>query len=401
MQPNPPSNPLPPRPRPRMNDMVKTSRAAAPASPLTRHAAQPLEDDPSKPLTSVSLSPAKKSPSLKKRLWLIIGSAVLLLVVAAVGVIVWYNYQLGAPGSKDSPSVRLVIASGASPDKIATQLQDQGVIRSATAFDIYTRLGGVRDKLQAGSYNLSPSQSTPDIVTHLTSGKSDEFNLTFLPGGTVSAAKVGLERAGYSKAEIDAAFAKTYDHPIFEGKPSSADLEGYIYGETYNFNSDATVEQILVRTFDQFYSVVKNNDLVAKFKAQGLSLYQGITLASIIQREVPTAGDQKQVAQVFYLRLATNMTLGSDVTYQYIADKLGVPRDPRLDSPYNTRRYPGLPPGPIATPGLGALQAVANPTPGDYLFFLSGDDNKTYFARTNAEHEANVRDHCQSKCQIL
>ena len=93
--------------------------------------------------------------------------------------------------------------------------------------------------------------------------------------------------------------------------------------------------------------------------------------------------------------------LGSDVTYQYITDKLGVPRDINYDSPYNTRRFAGLPPGPIASPGKDALIAVGAPATSDYLFFLSGDDNVTYFARTVEEHEANIRNHCQQKCQII
>ena len=124
-------------------------------------------------------------------------------------------------------------------------------------------------------------------------------------------------------------------------------------------------------------------------------------MASIIQREVITAADAAQVAQVFKKRYDMGMQLGSDVTYQYIADKTGQARNVNLDSPYNTRRYAGLPPGPISTPGLAALKAVAQPAKGDYLYFLSGDDDKTYFARTNEEHEKNIRNHCQEKCQII
>ena len=89
------------------------------------------------------------------------------------------------------------------------------------------------------------------------------------------------------------------------------------------------------------------------------------------------------------------------MTYQYIADKQGIERRIDLDSPYNTRRYVGLPPGPIATPGVDALRAVANPAPGDYLYFLSGDDDVTYFGRTLQEHERNIIDHCAKKCQII
>ena len=211
-----------------------------------------------------------------------------------------------------------------------------------------------------------------------------------------------LIAAGYGDAEVDAALSKSYDSPLFEGKPASADLEGYIYGETYSFGTDTSVEAILEHVFEEFYSVIEENGLVAKYQAQGLSLYEGITLASIIQREASQKGDDMpQIAQVFYSRLELGMPLGSDVTYQYIADKTGVARDPGLDSPYNTRRYAGLPPGPIATPGEKALLAVAAPAQGNYLYFLSGDDNVTYFGRTLDEHEANIVSHCQEKCKII
>jgi len=166
--------------------------------------------------------------------------------------------------------------------------------------------------------------------------------------------------------------------------------------------ADATVQDVLRQSFNQLWQYVQTNDLVTKYKAHGLTLYEGLTLASIIQREASASGDDMpQIAQVFYSRLALGMPLGSDITYQYIADKTGVPRDPNLDSPYNTRKYAGLPPGPVSAPGAKALSAVANPAEGDYLYFLSGDDNITYFARTLQEHQQNIANHCKVKCQIL
>jgi len=228
----------------------------------------------------------------------------------------------------------------------------------------------------------------------------DTFNITFLPGATLAENKKVLLKAGYSEAEISSGFASTYDSPLFEGKPATSDLEGYIYGETYNFGTGATVQDILIGTFNEYEKVIKENDLVAKFKAKGFSLYEGITLASIVQRE-SIGGDEAQIAQVFYSRLAVPMALGSDVTYQYIADKTGVDRDINLDSPYNTRRYEGLPPGPIAVPGKASLLGVANPAPGDFLFFLSGDDDITYYAKTLQQHEANIAAHCKVKCGII
>jgi UPF0755 protein len=244
---------------------------------------------------------------------------------------------------------------------------------------------------------LSPGDSTQTIVKHLVDGSVDYFNITFLPGATLAENRTVLIKAGYSKQDVDTALSGTYPIPLFDTKPSGGDLEGYIYGETYRIASSATVADILNTTFAQYEQVIKDNNLVAKFKAHGLTLYQGITLASIVQREA-VKGSEAQIAQVFYLRLAQNMPLGSDVTYQYIADKTGVPRDPNLDSPYNTRVKTGLPPGPISVPGLASLKAVADPAAGDYLYFLSGDDDVTYYAHTLSEHEANIKAHCQVKC---
>ncbi|MGH7218660.1 MAG: endolytic transglycosylase MltG, partial [Candidatus Microsaccharimonas sp.] len=264
----------------------------------------------------------------------------------------------------------------------------------------YTRIQGVQNNLQAGSYRLSPSETMPEVVDHLSNGNVDTFQLTFLPGTTLEKQKEVIMNAGYSEQEVEAAFAKSYSSPLFEGKPASADLEGYIFPETYNFGTDSSVEAILEHVFDEFYSVVQENDLVAAYKAQGLSLFEGIVMASIIQKEA-VGGDERQIAQVFLTRHSIGMALGSDPTYQYITDKLGVPRDINYDSPYNTRRYPGIPPGPIANAGVTVLKAVGNPAEGDYLYFLSGDDDVTYFSRTFEEHEANIRDHCQIKCQAL
>jgi UPF0755 protein len=356
-------------------------------------------------------------PEPKRRSWrkvLLVGFG-LVLVLGLVGLAagyVWYQKALSPLSSESNSSyVPLTIATGSTPSQIGDLLVEKQLIRSKTAFDIYTRLTSTQNKLQAGSYRLSPSESTAAIVTHLVSGRVDEFTLTFFPGATVTDTtdkaenkKVDvttiLKRAGYKDDEISAALKKTYDHPVFASKPASADLEGYIYGETYNFSTSASVEDILTRTFDELYKQIQDNKLEEGYKAQGLSLYEGITLASVIQREVPSAKDQKQVAQVFLKRYNEGMMLGSDITAYYGADKKGVARTVQVDTLYNTRLHTGLPPGPIAAPGLSALLAVAAPSEGEYVYFLSGDDEVTYFARTNEEHEANIKNHCKVKCAI-
>lgn len=337
----------------------------------------------------------------RKKAWLWGGgSALAVLLLVLLGGFIWYQTQLAPVDANNTELIRVDIASGTTPNQIAAQLEEAGLIRSAQAFSVYTRITGTQNSLQAGTYRLSPSESTPKIVDHLQSGKVDTFNITFLPGATLEDNRDVLLKAGYGAEEIDAAFDATYDRPLFASKPSSADLEGYIFSETYNIGSGASVQDILAQTFTQFEQVIEQNNLVQGYQNQGLSLFEGITLASIIQRE-SGGNDKPEIAQIFLKRLEMGMELGSDVTYQYIADKTGVPRDVNLDSPYNTRRYPGLPPGPIAAPGVAALQAVANPADTDYLFFLSGDDDVTYYGRTLEEHEANIRNYCQEKCQII
>lgn len=382
-------DPLPTTPRPEGSAPV-----AEPA-----HVPLPINGQPS------GLAP-KKSRTRRVIFWGGLG-ALIALIAAVVTMVICYTLLLAPRGTDKQQLIVVNVETGSTPSQIGDLLEEKGVIRSATAFDIYTRLNNKRNILQAGTYRLSPADDTATIVGHLVMGDVDQFSITFYPGGTLAQHRKVLIDAGYTASEVDQALSASYDSPLFAGKPASADLEGYIYGQTYQFNAGASVKQILERTFTEFYNTLTSKDLIKGITAQGYTLYQGITLASIVQREVASPAsadpsiDQRQVAQVFYSRLTAGMTLGSDVTYQYAADKLGVERDVNLDSPYNTRRYTGLPPGPIASPGVSALGAVANPAPGDYLFFLSGDDDVTYFARTDAEHTANIRNHCQKKCLIL
>lgn len=338
---------------------------------------------------------------LKPIFWISVG--ILLLVT----FIFWFIIQLSPVGGDINQLKKVTINEGSNSRQIGNELKKQSIIRNSFVFDIYTRFTGKNNTLQAGTYHLSPAENMSQIVNHLINGSVDQFSITFFPGATLTDKTNSLKKydvttvlknAGYSTQEISDALNMTYQSPLFKDKPSKTTLEGYIYGQTYNFNAGVSVEDILQRTFDEFYKQIQENNLIEGFANHGLNLYQGITLASIIQRETADEADQKQVAQVFYSRLNSDMILGSDVTYQYIADKTGVPRDINLDSPYNTRRYPGLTPGPIAVPGISALKAVANPAEGDYFYFVSDSSGKTYFARTENEHQFNIVNYCKENC---
>ena len=352
----------------------------------------------------------------RRWLWWLSGIGLLMLLVLAAGYW-WYHQNLQPVDRTDTTAKAITIDDGVTLKTVAATLKEQGLIRDTRAFDIYTRLSGSRNQLHAGVCQFSPSQSLPEIATKLSQGCHDNRVVTFLPGGTVvdsrykpqgQDATTALKRAGYSEESIKAALAKTYTSPLFADKPAGTSLEGYIFGDTYSVPANQGPEAALKAAFAHMYEQIQSNGLVDKFAAQKLNLYQAITLASIIQREMGCGGAsqdcyqiQRQIAQVFYKRLRENKVLGSDVTFIYGADVAGVSPNVNLDSPYNTRIKPGLPPGPIATPGLGALKAVADPAPGNYEFFLAGDDGNVYFANTEAEHQANIKQHCKKLCSEL
>ncbi|MBR2855443.1 endolytic transglycosylase MltG [Candidatus Saccharibacteria bacterium] len=246
------------------------------------------------------------------------------------------------------------------------------------------------------------------------------FNFTIRPGETIYEIKKQLaevDRNGgqtegellpkYTEAEIEAGFAANYDFSFLKERPEGATLEGYLYPETYNFYGNATVEDILKRFLSKMNEVISQNDLIAKYQAHNLSLFEGITLASVVQKEAP-ASEQATVAQVFLSRLSHGIPLGSDVTVSYALDTVDPSRSTYSDnaaalsvnSCYNTRLHGGLPCGPISNPGLSALLAVANPSDTSYLYFLTGDDGMMYYSYTESEHNQNIYSHCQELCNV-
>ena len=357
----------------------------------------------------------------------IIGIIVLVIFVAAIVAViaagVWYRTSLTAIESEKCvgdtcETTEFVVVEGESSTAIAERLEEQGLIKSALAFRIYMKLERSDASLKMGTYNLSKDMSVAEIVESFNKGSlAKTFRITFLPGSTIADVQTRIAKVGYSDEQISAAFSKKYDHPLLKDLPENATLEGYIYGETYEFYATASVEDILTRTFDEMYKVVTKNNLEAKYKAQGLSLHEGIILASVVQSEAGIMGenDQRQVAQVFLTRLKRGIVLGSDAIIAYRATQLNPNRDKSdmsyltsIPCPWNSRRCQGLPPSPISNPGATALKAVGNPAKGDYLYFISGYDNpskkdklRMFFARTEAEHNANIRNHCGDLCSVL
>lgn len=335
---------------------------------------------------------------------------------------------------KESNSVceyqTIEISAGESVKQIANNLKQAGLIRNPLAFELYARINNLHAKLKAGKYSFRKTMSARDIAKQLVNGvvSSDVFNLTILPGtsllGDKGKSQTGIihqfRTLGYSEEEINQALTKHYDNPILKGLyadenklssldiPAKLSLEGYLYGETYQFYNHEKLENVITTILNQFNDVVVSNQLEEKFKARGLSLRQGIILASIIQKEANTE-DMPGVSMVFQNRLKRGIALGSDVTATYAADITGIDRTNAtnadilaVNSLYNTRKFPGLPPGPIAVPSKAALLAVAEPdsSKASMLYFLTGDDGLMYYSGTDAEHNQKIRDHCQKLCKV-
>lgn len=362
----------------------------------------------------------KKPTKTQKKILIITGAIVLVIALAVASVFIWWAqstkpYDASCTDAETCDRVFSIQTNDSFHD-IADRLEQDQLIRSSLAFQIYARLSGDYANVQAGSYIISKSNTLEHILTKFTTGdvESNVFRITFLPGETLTKTRERFLNAGYTDDEITAGFNADYgEHPVFTGAPADATLEGFIYGETYEFYIGTSVSTIIERTLDELWSVIQANKLVDKYENLGFTLYEGITLASVVQKESSTEStiaDMPTVAQVFELRLKKGITLGSDAIIAYRADQINPNRDKtdwtiytnqiKGKCPWDSRSCTGLPPNPISAPSSHALIAVGNPTNTDYLFFLTGDDGKMYYARTDAEHEAN-KVHCPVLCGYL
>lgn len=321
--------------------------------------------------------------SFPKRLLVVLVVCMVLLVGATIIVRHIYFKNLGPVTAENQAAELITVEPGASADRIAEQLERAGIIRSAWAFKLYVGSKNVRDALQAGTYSFSPSQSVAQIVTQLTHGKVATDLVTIIPGQRLDQIRTTLLNYGFKKAEVDQALnAATYaGNPALVDKPEGAGLDGYIYPESYQKDSSTMPQQIVTEALAEMNKRL-TPALRDAFAKQGLSTYQGIVLASIIEREVPNHHERKQAAQVFLKRLRIQMPLQSDAT----------------NPAYDTYVHAGLPPQPISNVSSSSLEAAAHPADTDWLYFVSGDDGITRFTKTLEEHEAAVKQYCTKLC---
>ena len=332
-----------------------------------------------------------------------LGLLILTSALLALLAVRWYNHNLQAVGPESSPSVEFAVSPPADLDQIASDLQAAGLIRSQTAFRLYVQLRSYDHRFSQGRFRLDAGMSVAELVSRLISPPDQGISITILPGQNLQELVDSLERQGFSRQVAKQAIDidRWRDRPLVSQIPEGGSLEGYIFPETF-FVSDfslASAERLIGLSLAELEHQLTASRLAA-LERQGLNPHQALTVASIVELEVPGDQDRRSVAQVFLSRLQAGMRLGSDITFFYASEITGQPAHPGLDHPYNTRLYAGLPPGPVSNVSQSSLLAVIDPAPTEYLYFLTGDDGRTYFNRTLEGHNQDRRDHCRQLCQL-
>ena len=324
--------------------------------------------------------------------------ALLLVLVAAVaGAAAWWAYsrvQASYRGATDAETF-VDIPPGIGPAGIGARLVDAGVVKDAWTFRAAVLISGRARELQAGEYRFDAPMTSLDVVAKIARGDVYTRMLTFREGLTIAEMAQVFEERGFGSA-ADFTTAAQNAALIRDLDPAARDLEGYLFPETYALPrrtpASKVVEQ-MVAGFKQAFA----GELRAAAAADGLTVRQAVTLASLVEKETASGKERPLVAAVYRNRLKIRMGMQADPTVIYALLKAGTydgnlsREDLQFDSPYNTYRYAGLPPGPIAAPGRAALEATVKPAAVDYLYFVSRNDGTHVFATTLAEHNRNVQ----------
>lgn len=286
------------------------------------------------------------------------------------------------------------IPTGSSPASIGRRLVDAGVLRDTLGFRFELARTRTSGRLQAGEYRFDHPMTVQEVVAKIARGDVYLLPITFREGLTLREMAQLFESKGFgSAAEFMAAAS---DGRLVHGiDPAARDLEGYLFPDTYAMVRRATAPQLVARMVAGFEKVL-TPELRAAAEARGLSVRQLVTMASIVEKETGSPDERPLVAAVYANRLRIGMALQGDPTVIYALVRMNrydgnLTRDDlRIDSPYNTYRYPGLPPGPIANPGRASLEAAAHPADAPYLYFVSRGNGRHAFAANLDEHNHNV-----------
>lgn len=347
------------------------------------------------------------------------GIVVVVVVLALlIGIVTVSGAALFLPASDDATEVHVSLPTGIGVNEISRRLQVAGVIQNTTAFEMYVWARGIEDNLTAGEYTLPRNLTLLQLVRRLSTGEgaSNEVSLLIIEGLTRTetavsvAAQLAEARSGFccpsctctlpndadaieaefmDLTELAAVYAESF--PYLDTVPAGDSLEGFLFPDTYRVFRDASTADVVWKMLENFDRRV-HEGLRSAYVARDLTLDEAVTIASLLESEVRTTEDRRMVTDIIARRIEAGMPLQLDATITFLTGKKSADitaADLDLDSPYNTYRNPGLPPGPISNPGLTSLEAVANPLPNEFLYYLTARTGETIYSRTFEEHVAN------------
>jgi len=318
---------------------------------------------------------------------------VLLIVAAASTFYLWRGVALPYQGFTGEQFV--TIEQGSSVAAMGRRLAEAGVVRDVRAFQIAARVKGAETRLQAGEYRFDRAATAFQVVDRLARGDVFVRPLTFPEGRTAAEMAAIFEERGFGpaadfqRAARNASLVAAFD-------PAAPDLEGYLFPSTYRLARNATARALvglMVQSFESSFDA----DLRAAAAARGFTVREAVTMASLVEEEAQKPEERPMISAVYHNRLKIGMGLQCDATVIYALQRAGrwngniTRADLAMDSPYNTYRYRGLPPGPIANPGRASLDAAVKPADVPYLYYVSRNDGSHAFATTLDEHNRNVQ----------
>ncbi|MDQ3898109.1 MAG: endolytic transglycosylase MltG [Actinomycetota bacterium] len=330
----------------------------------------------------------------------VILALVVTFLVLAGSAVLWVQHQINPPGAS-GPEVRVTVAEGMSTADIGKLLEREGIIANAGIFKYYARLTGV-GSIEAGDYKLEKKSDLSDVVKVLEAGaaKAEDERVTVPEGLTLGeVAKVVGEMPGRSADR----FMEVANSGTIRSQyqpPGNNSLEGLILPETYFITKGDDEAKILRKMVDSFDQLATQLNLSGTAARMGITPYQAVIVASLVEREARVDEDRGKVARVIYNRLDKKMPLQIDATVLYA---LGRPqesvsfKDREVNSPYNTYKIPGLPPGPIASPGRKSLEATVSPTPGNWVYYVLTDPSGRHSFTADDREFQNLVNQCIAK----
>ncbi|MFC1686541.1 endolytic transglycosylase MltG [Patescibacteria group bacterium] len=322
---------------------------------------------------------------------------ILIIILAGAGGVWGYgtyiNHGINTSVSDNDAEKPFVVNKGDTTNQIAKNLKEAELIKKEVFFEKYVERENLTEKLQAGEYLLKATMTPKEIADNIASGKTGEPQITIPEGWKAEEIAKDLAQEGIvtEKEFMNIVEKVNFDYDFLKDRAEGASLEGYLFPDTYRIGQETNSRKIITKMLENFDNKLSNK-LRADIQSQDKTIFEIITMASLIEKEVSEEKDRPIVAGIFYNRLDINQALESCATIQYILGsnkKRFSYAETRTESPYNTYTNVGLPPGPICNPGLPAIKAAISPEETNYLYFLSDNQGKTHYATSSEEHEAN------------